>query len=81
MSVSEYPKLLWSPEGVEICVGDATVEAEKLALGYRRTVEVLSPSVVDDPDGTPPDVDVYEDEPTFGPPGDQTHTKRSSKKK
>lgn len=74
--MSTYPKLMWSPLGVEVTVQSAGEQAEKEAEGYRETPEKPAPiepvpDVLDDPDGVPP-ADPDNDPPTFGPADDGT---------
>jgi hypothetical protein len=79
---NEYPKLMWAPDGVEVTVCSAGEEQEKLAAGFSLTApgtpvaaEALSATDEAHTDDEPVD------EPTFGPPHDQTHAKRGGKKR
>ena len=76
MSLQEYPKLLWSADGVEVTCRSAEEESRYVAEGYRLTAEPPAelplPDVLDDPDGVPP-VDVENEPATFGPPDDPTY--------
>ena len=63
-----YPRLLWSPDGVEITVKDADEQAAKEAEGYRLTQEL--PAEVPEPEPEPKPED---EGPTFGPPHDDTY--------
>lgn len=72
--MSDYPKLLWLKNGQEVTV-HADSEVQKLIEDgvYAPPTEaqaVSDESAPDEPEG-----------PTFGPPDDDTHAKRSRKKK
>lgn len=77
--MSEYPRLMWSPDGVEICVKSDEEKAAKLAEGYRLTAEA-PPAKAQATDGEALDLvsehpvfDPQEsDPPTFGTPDDGT---------
>ncbi len=63
------PTLIWLKDGREV-----TVTSEAEIQGY---IDLGLYAALKDPI-TPDDA---QDEPTFGPPGDQSHAKRGSKKK
>lgn len=89
--MSDYPKIM-TRGGLEISVGGEAEEAEKRADGWCSPLDgplegvdagaVLSTSADADPSDTVPVESTfnrgvgYDDEPTFGPPHDQTHAKR-----
>ena len=69
MSLQEYPKLLWSADGVEVTCRSADEEARYVAEGYRLTAEPpaeLPPDMIEE---VPP-VDAENEPATFGPPDD-----------
>ena len=75
MSLQEYPKLLWSADGVEVTCRSADEEARYVSEGYRLTAEPpaeLPPVVPEEPDEVPP-VDAENEPATFGPPDDPTY--------
>lgn len=69
--MSDYPKLIWLKDGREVTVQHAAEVQGYVDLGLYEAEAAPEPA----PDADEPD------EPTFGPPHDQTHAKRSSKKK
>ncbi len=77
--MSEYPRLMWSPDGVEICVRSDEEKAAKMAEGYRLTAEA-TPAKAQVMDGEALDLvsehpvfDAQEsDPPTFGAADDGT---------
>jgi hypothetical protein len=91
-----YPKIM-TRAGAEISVGGAAEEAERRAEGWGSPLDGVlegtdDGAIVSEHSGLRPaetvPVDVsaergvsHDDEPTFGPPGDQTHRKRASKKR
>ncbi len=86
--MSDYPKLMFRG-GEEITVGGAAEEAERKAEGFHAVGEtfaldtgetVAASESVEPPTFGPPD-DGTGDEPTEGPRDDDTHAKRSKKKK
>lgn len=84
--MSEFPKLLWSADGVEVTVQDQIEQDAKLADGYRLTAAVEAPVVSEPPAEVPaPEPDEPEG-PTFGGPqdasfGEDAKVKKASKKK
>ena len=84
----QYPKLLWSPDGVEVTAVDADDELKYLAQGYRLTAEPPAEAPVpDEPDEVPP-ADPENEPATFGAADDDTFaeddakpTKKAAKKK
>lgn len=76
--VSEFPKLLWSPVGVEVTAADAAAEVAYLADGYRLTAAPEPPAELPAPEPEPVVVplaagEVPDNEPaTFGLPDDGT---------
>jgi len=90
-----YPRLMWSPDGVEITVPTAEVEAEKRAEGYRVTAELPLAVVQADPapetvvfdaqESDPPTFGASDDGtgegPTEGAADDDTHEKKPKRKK
>ena len=86
-----YPRLMWSPDGVEITVPTAEVEAEKRAEGYRVTAaeplaDPAPETVVFDPQESDPLTFGAADDgtgegPTEGASDDDTHEKKSKRKK
>lgn len=87
--MSEFPKLLWSPEGAEVTVADEAEQAAKLAEGYRLTAEapVAEPSAeviepVSEPPAELPEPEPDEPEgPTFGGPQDASFGEDAKAKK
>jgi antitoxin (DNA-binding transcriptional repressor) of toxin-antitoxin stability system len=78
--LSDYPKLLWSPEGVEVCVVSREDEAARVADGYTVTQPGTPVADVAPVDADPVvEADPYDTEPTFGASGDDTHPKRRRK--
>ncbi len=85
--MSDYPKIM-TRSGVEVSVGGAAEEAEKRAAGWCSPLDVPAAEPVVAPVVTEaqepaqePASDPYDTEPTFGPPGDDTHAKRAPKGK
>lgn len=81
--MSEYPKLMWSPIGVEVTVTAPDEEAALKEQGYRYTKEAKPkpPAKADGADADVPPDESDGEGPTFGPPDDDTHVKRAAKKK
>jgi hypothetical protein len=80
--MSDYPKLMFKG-GEEITVGGAAEEAERKADGFHAVGETFAldtGETVEPPTFGPPDEGTG-DEPTEGPRDDDTHAKRSKKKK
>lgn len=75
--MSDYPKIM-TRGGEEVSVGGAAEEAEKRAGGWASPLDGPPEAAVvaEEPSDATSD-----DEPTFGPPHDQTHRKRASKKR
>lgn len=84
----EFPKLMWSADGVEVRVTSCEEQEAKLAEGYRLTADASVPAhevppaepVTDVPPVAPPetvrevpDVDPENEPATFGLPDDDTH--------
>jgi hypothetical protein len=82
--MSDYPKLLWTKDGAEITVQSAQEESDKRAEGAYGHGEAAVGAAVVEP-GVPeqsPDADNdadFDNDPTFGPPGDDTHAKKAAK--
>ncbi len=77
--MSDYPKIM-TRGGEEISVGGEAEETEKRAEGWCSPLDVAPEVDADAP--AVPDVDPdasSDDEPTFGPPHDQTHAKRPAR--
>lgn len=82
----QYPKLLWSPDGVEVTAQTVEDEARYAAEGYRVTAEPPAEApapVPEEPEAVlevpPPDP---ENEPaTFGPADDDTFAEDAKPKK
>jgi hypothetical protein len=78
--MSDYPKIM-TRAGVEVSVGGATEEAEKRADGWCSPLDGPVPEPVAAVETQALVSDPYDTEPTFGPPGDDTHAKRAPKGK
>jgi hypothetical protein len=81
----EYPKLMFRGSD-EITVCGAAEEAERKAAGFHAVGETFALDTGETVEPDPPQTfgsadDGPGDEPTEGPPDDQTHAKRSRKKK
>lgn len=73
----DYPKIM-TRGGVEISVVGAADEADRRAEGFVSPLDAPEVTLAEPVAGAEA---LSEDEPTFGPPGDQTHRKRASKKR
>jgi len=77
--MSDYPKLMFKA-GQETTVTCPSDEAEKAAEGWRVPGAVVASEPAPEAAAAPVSEEAeVEDEPTFGPPGDQTHAKRPAK--
>ncbi len=91
--MSEYPKIM-TRQGQEVSVCGAAEETERRAEGWcspldeptrvsektpQSEPDVEAVAVDDVEAASEPSSDDEPDEPTFGPPGDATHAKRSAK--
>lgn len=82
--MSLYPRLLWSPDGVEITVQTAEDEAARVAEGYHLLPPPwpeAEPVVTEDAPTFGAADDGTGEGPTEGPPDDETHAKPTRKKK
>jgi len=80
--MSGYPRLIWLKDGRERTVHTESEELALVAEGvYTRPVPVVSEPVTVEEPAPAPVSDPYDTEPTFGPPGDDTHAKRPAKGK
>jgi hypothetical protein len=80
--MSDYPKLLWTKSGAEITVQSAQEESDKRAEGaYGHGEAEVAAAVVEPgvPEQSPDADEAFDNEPTFGPPGDDTHAKKAAK--
>jgi hypothetical protein len=84
--MSDYPKIMCRASGEEITVFGRVEQGEREADGWKAMDGSIVSGVdtIDPPEDAafvaPTDSD-ERDEPTFGPADDQTHAKRSRKKK
>lgn len=59
--MSEYPKLMWAPDGREFTVGDEVEQAARMAEGFRLAVDVVAATPLEvDPAPDPSEVDVVD---------------------
>ncbi len=76
-----YPRLMWSPGGVEVTAADVDAEVKYLAEGYRLTPEAPAVEAVEEAVLEVPPADPENEPPTFGAADDDTFAEADKPKK